>query len=192
MSYQETTTLDKFKATDSTKASARWTKVQYIPYPGAVTTNKIGIRVYVISLGRGAYPPSLITTRQTSSVYPQCYIPGYKEKNCLAMAHLSDPGTTYTSRYLQYTEPRTVGSTSHLGKGCRVILMNHHCITPEPGYIVNLDVHVQIPLQYNLYEIAKYDAYDQTIRDHYVEFTSNTAKRYLVSCPISCKFWINC
>ena len=185
--YDLSTAISTLFAYESNMIKERWAKIEYTP-PAGKTLNEPGFRVVVLTMGVGVYPPQGISSMDVTASYPRCYFSGYKTNTCYAMGSLKDASETSYSKYRTgKTGLKTESSNTDMSKLCRVFASETRCLSPLPDIIINLEDSLRSPVPHEAMKITDYDGLEQRFKDFFHEFTSNTGKRYLVSCPSSCK-----
>ena len=187
-SYQETTTLGKIMpARAGNEVRARWAKMEFKP-PSGVTTNKAAIRGVQLAQVKGVYPPYLVANVDNSANFPRCYFNGYRNYYCYAMGMLSDATETQALKFRSGNSYSNTMNGGIMRDSCRMAFSINRCVSPRPGYIINLDVTLKTPLpNYGSMTIADYNALGQEIKNLATTVTSNLNTKYLLTCPYTCK-----
>ena len=164
-----------------------WKKVEF-KKTGTVSHNKAGFRVTTAQVGEGVYPPFLISSFDISTISDRCFFTGYTGINCFSIILLSKESEIQTLEYIS----SQIGRESRVENGrvtqmCRVFYSQNECLVPMEGYISNIEYVTPNPLQPGVLSLEDFDALDQRLKDSVFEFKSNTGRRYLVTCPPSCK-----
>ena len=61
------------------------------------------------------------------------------------------------------------------------------CIVPKDGFLVNLEFTGRNRLYRLIKRVEDYERMAQKDKDFFYEFENNLGKKYLISCPDSCK-----
>ena len=129
-------------ATDLAKASARWTEFQLSSNENTMTGNRLGIRVFVLSLDKEAFPVGLISTR----IITNCLINSSNKCECVSYVSLAKFSDHRTRRFLDSRRPSGNNFKTYMEKACKATLLPWNCIIPGPGYILNIEIKTQPPL----------------------------------------------
>ena len=168
--------------------SVSWMKVELIA-PSGVSQNLPGFRVLSLDRTDGIYPPFLITTAMNMPEYPRCYFDGFWKGTCFGMAILKDSGEVEAGSFLgPQNAVFLMSGDPGMKERCRVGFNQGQCMSPKPGFVVNLDVTRQLPLRNNgALSAAEYAGLDPELKVLVQEFVSNTGAKYYASCHSSCK-----
>ena len=167
----------------------RWTSVNYLS-PQGNDHNEIGVRVFQLVYGIGAYPFHLIAENDLRANYERCFWQGFKDNQCLGMALLLDSSEPQVNVLHQAASDLKTVTDPQMLSGCRVPLDEKNCIIPKNGYIVNLDTDQTTPLSKNLLSAADYSNSKQEHRDFFAEYLVDpgnpNSQKFLLSCPYEC------
>ena len=178
--------------TPADQTHVRWTSVSY-QNPKGNDHNKIGIRVFQLVYGVGAYPFHLIASNTLDAQYERCFWQAYQDNKCIGMALLADSSEAQvTVLHLFSSSLKTVTDPNMLA-GCRVPYNEKNCLTPKSGYIVNLDPSQTSSIQNNLISAVGYSNLRQDQKNFFAEYLVDpgnpNSQKYLLSCPFDCKLF---
>ena len=183
-----------FKTDDLTdptgQCTRRWTSVKYFN-PQGNDYNKIGVRVFQLVYGIGAYPFHLIAENPLAAIYERCFWQGFNNNKCLGMALLLDSSEAQVTVLHDSSSHASEVSNPMMLTGCRVPLTQLDCVIPKDGYIVNLDPDQTSPIYRNLISETDYSNLKQEHKDFFVEYLVDPgnpdSQKFLLSCPYECK-----
>ena len=171
------------------QCTRRWTSVSYFN-PQGNDHNKVGIRVFQLIYGIGAYPFHLIASNTISAQYERCFWEAFKDNNCIGMALLADSSEAQLTVYHSGGSGLGTVSDSDMLSGCKVPYKGDICLTPKTGYIVNLDTDQKTSLSKNLISAADYANLRQDQKDFFAEYlvvpANPSSQKFLLSCPDGC------
>ena len=166
-----------------------YVRVDYYP-PTGVQENDGGIRVLNLAeFTYGIYPPFLVTQVENNYQQTRCYFEGHSPETCYAYALLSSaseeqsPTTPFSSKIPEDTD-------NELKVGCKVIYSNRFCITPKPGYMIDLNFSEKTYLRFfgtNLMKVEDFQALNPAVKAGFNEFTNNLGRKYIARCGYPCK-----
>ena len=177
--------------TPANQCTRRWTSVSY-QNPQGNDHNKVGIRVFQLLYGVGAYPFHLLASNTLEAKYERCFWQAFQENKCLGMALLLDSSETQvTVLHRHLSEPGTVTDPIML-TGCRIPFEENACLIPKTGFMVNLNTNQPTSISKNLLSTAEYSNLRQDQKDFFAEYLVDpndpNSQKFIISCPYECKF----
>ena len=179
--------LSSLFSTKTSESNSWWVKVDSTFEGGYVAQRDPKFRVLKAASGEGAYPSHKITTIQSSSKFNRCFFFGYGWHTCLSLALLKNNNeiktleASYFGDHVAVLDPASVLATS-----CRVPFNDDRCLIPLNGFITNLVSGLRGTYNGDYLTIESYQN-NLKHKDFYVEYESNTGRKYLIQCPYSCK-----
>ena len=161
----------------------RWTKVQLVS--GAPNLKNVAkIRVYELRYSTGAYPAHLVQKNTLGPQYIRCFWLGYGFEQCLGYALLHDPSEAQLMT-INYSE-NTLGTITDalLEERCRIPLEPGKCLTPKPGYVMNLDQYKTSRMLGNIASKVDYDAMSADDKKFFTNL-STTLDRSMLSAALT-------
>ena len=180
------------------EANERSVKISQTSYPN--NANRLHIRVLEATRGSGAYPSHLGTSIETLKQFDRCFVRGYREDHCMALAlydngplknvdeahreshTVQQPQTLANGRTL-----RMIQSDPALKDGCLVGYFSKGCFVSRKGYVLNMVHGLRTPKESNVMSNKEFDEMDQKYKHFYVQLFTGEDRRVVAACPYECK-----
>ena len=189
-SFEEDTEVNSLQPNHFQSADHKLVTVG-IESPGASLQENFGeIRVYGVYSTEGVFPALFFNNfyeDHKKKNLPRCFFSDLSYK-CPAYAMLANRAESFAP-YSQTLNFGVVFTTirGDLGPECK-FYADSNCVIPRRDMIGSLDHETVSPLLGRPIKGANYDNLPQTDKDFYHLHTSDTGTKYLITCPISCKY----
>ena len=169
------------------------TNVRYLSQkytaPDGGDVNEIGLRIYQMAYGKGAYPFFLLSDAKIDSgSFERCFWHPFTSSKCIGMALMHTPGDSSVNVFQRNKDEigeLKVGEDDQIMSACKMPYSKEHCIIPKQGYVVNLELKQRGVLSKNYLPQGEYDALRDDQKAFYAVYTEGGIK-YLFSCPYEC------